>query len=169
MAWRWVANNKESSPRRLHFLFWQSSHSWFLKNKMLPLFHYSKKVFILEIMPFAARWVDLEWSSLVNEVSQTKTNITYTTYMWNLKKMIQMNLFTKQKHTHRLRKQNYRYKRGKVKGTDKLAGWDQHTASMHMSLNELQELVMGREAWCAAIHGVTKSPTQLSDWTELNI
>ena len=80
-----------------------------------------------------------------------------------------MNLFTKQKHTHRLRKQNYRYKRGKVKGTDKLAGWDQHTASMHMSLNELQELVMGREAWCAAIHGVTKSPTQLSDWTELNI
>ena len=42
------------------------------------------------------------------------------------------------------------------------------TDSMHMSLGELRELVMDREAWRAAIHGVTKSRTWLSDWTELN-
>ena len=42
------------------------------------------------------------------------------------------------------------------------------TDLMHMSLGELQELVMDREVWCAAIHGVSKSQTQLSDWTELN-
>ena len=38
---------------------------------------------------------------------------------------------------------------------------------MHMGLGELWEVVMDREAWCAAIHGVTKSPTWMSDWTEL--
>ena len=42
------------------------------------------------------------------------------------------------------------------------------TDLMGMSLSELQELVMDREPWCAAIHGVAKSRTRLSDWTELN-
>ena len=42
------------------------------------------------------------------------------------------------------------------------------TGLMDVSLSELRELVMDREAWRAAIHGVTKSQTQLSDLTELN-
>ena len=42
------------------------------------------------------------------------------------------------------------------------------TDLMDMSLNELRELVMGREAWHAAVHGAAKSQTQLSDWVELN-
>ena len=42
------------------------------------------------------------------------------------------------------------------------------TDSMDVSLSELREMVMDREAWRAAVHAVTKSLTRLSDWTELN-
>ena len=48
-------------------------------------------------------------------------------------------------------------------------GWlDGITDSTDMNLSKLQELVMNREAWCAAAHGVTKSQARLRDWTELN-
>ena len=47
---------------------------------------------------------------------------------------------------------------------DEMAGW--HRQLMDMSLSELRELVMNREAWCAVIHGVTKSWTWLSDCTD---
>ena len=45
---------------------------------------------------------------------------------------------------------------------------DDITDSIDMSLSKLQEMGMDREAWRAAVHGVTKGRTRLSDWTELN-
>ena len=75
-----------------------------------------------EILPSATTWINRE-IIILSEVSRRQVSYDVTC-MWNLIKMIQKTLFTKQKWTHRFLNQTYGYPRGNVGETDKLGGWD---------------------------------------------
>ena len=63
-----------------------------------------------------------------------------------------------------LEKKPWCWERLKAKGEEGVRGWDCYIASMGMNLSRLLEIVKDMEAWSTAVHGVTKSQTQLSDW-----
>ena len=65
-----------------------------------------------EVMPFAATWMDLEINILSKESQKEKDKYHRISHMWKLKKIIQMNLFTKQKEAYRHRKQICGYQNG---------------------------------------------------------
>ena len=98
-------------------------------------------------MPFAA-WMDLE-IIILSKVNQTEKDKYHDiTYTWNLKNMIQMNLFTKQKQIHRHRKQAYGYQRGNVGGgINQEFGFNRYTLLYIKLDNQQGPTVQNRELY----------------------